>query len=48
MAVDEKLKVACCARCTRPMLGERFPIARFVYGECCILQVEEERKKRGL
>ena len=35
--------MSCCARCTKPMKGEKvFKVGRFTYGECCIMQVLEK------
>jgi hypothetical protein len=40
---EEKVMSACCARCIKPMKGEKvFKVGRFTYGECCILKVLEK------
>lgn len=40
------MKTPCCARCTKPIVGEQFKVGRFTYGSCCISeikQIEEEK-----
>lgn len=35
-------RTVCCARCTKPIEGDRHKVGRFTYGDCCVLTVKPD------
>lgn len=38
----------CCARCTKPIEGNRSRIGQYTYGDCCIAGVDKEIQEQAL